>query len=319
MLTEKIKDIGENMTIDIKMIEQTAENALGASIDNIRQIENVTNNTVYAFEAADRRYIIKLYRSRDWPENGKIPFVYHTLSQNSIPHAELIAFSRENKNIPNGYLIEGAVRGVAADKIHFDRQQECKLYIKLAEQVSRIHVIPIRNFGYIGDGEADYDSILSFFEEEFDERTSDLLEMKLFSESELMNMKAVFLDVLDQFNDLPPVLCHGDLSKKNIMVQESGDITLIDWDDAMSYNWMADVSRLTFWMKMNYSKEEYGLFRNIFLEHYQTDKRKAEYSTFEKAFHLYIALDSLVYFLSIGDKIMGRNIRNYLDSLSGQK
>ena len=26
MLTEKIKDIGENMTIDIKMIEQTAEN-----------------------------------------------------------------------------------------------------------------------------------------------------------------------------------------------------------------------------------------------------------------------------------------------------
>lgn len=257
MLTEKIKDIGENMTIDIKMIEQTAENALGASIDNIRQIENVTNNTVYAFEAADRRYIIKLYRSRDWPENGKIPFVYHTLSQNSIPHAELIAFSRENKNIPNGYLIEGAVRGVAADKIHFDRQQECKLYIKLAEQVSRIHVIPIRNFGYIGDGEADYDSILSFFEEEFDERTSDLLEMKLFSESELM--------------------------------------------------------------KMNYSKEEYGLFRNIFLEHYQTDKRKAEYSTFEKAFHLYIALDSLVYFLSIGDKIMGRNIRNYLDSLSGQK
>ena len=29
-----------------------------------------------------------------------------------------------------------------------------------------------------------------------------------------------------------------------------------DWDDAIALNWMADVSRLTFWMKQNYSRQE---------------------------------------------------------------
>lgn len=83
----------------------------------------------------------------------------------------------------------------------------------------------------------------------------------------------------------------------------------------MAYNWMADISRFTFWVKMNYDNSDYNLFRNTFLEYYQTDYRKSEFDTFEKAFHIYVALDSLAYFMNKSDDIMVFNIKRYLREL----
>ena len=41
-------------------------------------------------------------------------------------------------------------------------------------------------------------------------------------------------------------------------------------DDSIAFNWMAGISWLTFWMKLNYNEQERVLFRNTFLEHYRT-------------------------------------------------
>lgn len=299
----------------MKDIEQIVEKTLGCRAEEIKRMENVSNNTVYRFRAASERYIIKFYRSREWPENGKLPFVNRILKQNQIACAELITFNREETAYPNGYLIEREIKGSTADKLNFEEKEETELYRKLAKLVSEIHRIPIKNFGYIGDGEADYDSLLSFFEDEFDSRMAELLEEKIFTEAQMRKMRKKLFDVLDCFKELPSVLCHGDLSKKNVIVQENGEIVLIDWDDAMAYNWMADVARLTFWMKMNYTEMAYVHYRNIFLEQYETAYRKEEFDLFEKAFHMYVALDSLVYFIGIGNKEMERSVKNYLNYL----
>ena len=90
---------------------------------------------------------------------------------------------------------------------------------------------------------------------------------------------------------------------------------LIDWDDAMALNWMADVSRLTLWMKQNYNEQEYALFRNIFLEHYHTSYRKAEFDVFENAYHIYSALDSLIFSMRVGNKEMEKRLKGYLDGI----
>ena len=45
------------------------------------------------------------------------------------------------------------------------------------------------------------------------------------------------------FEDLPSVLCHGDLSKKNIILQDNGELSLIDWDDARRNNFIQDLRR----------------------------------------------------------------------------
>ncbi len=49
-------------------IERIVKEHLGSKPESIRPIENVTNNTVYSFETAGKRYIMKFYRNRYWPE-----------------------------------------------------------------------------------------------------------------------------------------------------------------------------------------------------------------------------------------------------------
>ena len=176
----------------------------------------------------------------------------------------------------------------------FDREQEPRLYVKLAELVSSIHNIKIKNFGYIGSDIACYESMISFFEDEFDRLDIGLKET--ISETQLRKMKGKFFDTKRDFEDLPSVLCHSVLSKKNIIVQDSGEILLIDWDDAIAFNWMADISRLTFWMKLNYSEQDCVLFRSTFLKHYRTTYRKSGFISYESAFYIYSALDSLLFF-----------------------
>ena len=127
----------------------------------------------------------------------------------------------------------------------------------------------------------------------------------------LRRMKEILMDAFRRFDDLPPVLSHGDLSKKNVMVQDDGTLALIDWDDAMGYNWMADISRFTFWMKMTYSEFEYQLFRNTFLDSYR-GARKDEFDVFEKAYHIYNALDNLVYAIEIDDEKITAFTKEYL-------
>lgn len=232
-----------------EIVNQIIQNNFGCCARKIRKFENTTNNFVYSFTVSDNHYILKLYRSTDWPENGKIQFVNRLLMQNDIPCAELITYSQTDPIYPNGYLIEREVPGIAADKQSFDKEQETALYIKLAELVSSIHNIKMTNFGYIGSGVACYESMTSFFEDEFDRFEHGLKETV--SKTQLRRMKEAFLGTMRHFEDLPPVLCHGDLSKKNIIVQDNGKILLIDWDDATAFNWMADISRLTFWMKLN--------------------------------------------------------------------
>ena len=276
--------------------------------DQLKPFENVPNNSVYSFESGGESYIFKLFRSKYWPEDDKLQFVNETLCRYNTPCAELIVFTRDDPAYPNGYLIERKLEGVTADKVTFTQEEEAAFYRKLAGLVSEIHSISVKEFGYLGGGE---DSMGAFFEDEFDERVESLEEKGVYTADELRNMKDILMNTFKRFDDLPPVLCHGDLSKKNVMVQESGNLVLIDWDDAMGYNWMADIARFTFWMKMTYSEPAYSLFRGAFLEGYR-GARKDEFDIFEKAYHIYNALDNLVYAINVGDEKMTAFTKEYL-------
>jgi thiamine kinase-like enzyme len=96
---------------------------------------------------------------------------------------------------------------------------------------------------------------------------------------------------LKECDSYPPVICHGDLSTKNIIVNSDG-IVLIDWDDVQSLCWMSDVARLTFWMQLNYG-EEADIYRNAFLNNYETDHEKVAFDVLEGYLHVWYGLDYL--------------------------
>ena len=294
--------------------KRLAAQHFGCDSDDMRAVAHVTNNSVFTFSSGGKPYIFKFYKSKWWPENGKLPFVMSKLKENSIPCADIVIFTRDDPDYPNGYLIETMLDGTAADKANFNTDARTELFSKLAVFMSRVHAIPLGKFGYIGDGTPYEDSMCDFFADEFDERAEKLIEKEVFNEEEVAALKAKFFSVLENFNDLPSVLCHGDLSDKNILMQNDGSIILIDWDDAMAYCWMADVSRFTFWLKTAFAEEDATLCRRAFLDNYITSHRKDEFDAFEEGFHIYIAVDFLAYYLKTDNIDMQRRLADYLRS-----
>lgn len=282
----------------IKQIRKKVEELMNVKVDDIdiQMIESVTNNFVYKIFSKES-YIFKIYKQRTWPEDGKLVFVNNKLIENHIDCAKIIEFNRNDSYFQNGFLIEELLPGVNADHIAFDLKSGNEFYKKLALVVTKIHRIRIENYGYIGSGVAEYTSFIDFMNDKYDEITSDLLKKKLIEKKSLLEIKKSVIDRLRLCENLPPVLNHGDLSTKNVMIDEHGNLTLIDWDDAMSYNWMADIARLTYWMKFKYNDHEYEMYRNTFMENYAEANKYRDYNDMENAFHVWIGLDHLNYYV----------------------
>lgn len=277
---------------NIILMKETFEKAMGKEVFSIHQYDNVPNNRVYRIETELDSYIFKIYAKRDWPEDRKLPFVAEKLDEYKIPHAKLYVFDRDNSDFPNGYLIEEFLPGVTADRLTLSFDDNIRLYEKLAGFVSRVHQIKLKNYGYTGGGIADWSTFSGFVNDMYDDSTSTLRDKKLMDTMKLDAIREYLYGRLKSCDCYPPVICHGDLSTKNILVNE-GDIVLIDWDDVQSLCWMADIARLTFWMKLNHDVTSAEAYRKAFLEHYETVYDKSSFDKLEDALHIWYGLDYL--------------------------
>ncbi|CAG7658762.1 aminoglycoside phosphotransferase family protein [Paenibacillus allorhizosphaerae] len=276
-------------------IRKKVEELMHAKVDDIEKLENVPNNSVYKILVENKPYIFKIYKQRTWPEDGKLIFINRKLIENHIGCAKMFAFDRNDSFFHTGFLLEECLPGVTADQIVFDSELGKEFYKKLARLVSKIHRIQIEGFGYIGSGIASNNSFIEFMNDKYDEIAKALINKKLFDKNSLLEIKKQVINRLRFCESLPSVLNHGDLSTKNVMMDKHGELTLIDWDDAMSYNWIADISRMTYWMKFQYNDDEYVMCRNTFMEHYSTDSSNIDFNAFENTFHVWIGLDHLNY------------------------
>lgn len=285
-----------NMEEITESIVKKAGEILKGKVEYVKKMDQVpSNNSVYNIIVNDKSYIFKIFKQRTWPEDGKLIFVNKQLIENRVGCAKIITFDRNDSHFQTGYLIEEYVSGINAEHIVFDLNSGTDFYEKLALLVSKIHRIHIKNFGYIGNGVAGYASFTDFMSDKYDEITTALVKKHLFDKNSLRELKNPVMDGIRLCESLPPVLNHGDLSTKNVIIGENGKLTLIDWDDAMSYNWIADIARMTYWMKFKYNNYEYELYKNKFMEHYATEA-KVDFEAFENIFHVWIGMDHLNFY-----------------------
>ncbi len=281
---------------DFNIIE-TFEMQTGLKLKSMQKFNNVPTNTVYRVETNAKTFIFKAYSNRNWPENGKLLFINRKLREYNIPHAEILAFNREDNSFPNGYLIEICLPGTSADRLKLTTDETLEIYKKLGILMSRIHQIELQGFGYIGSGCAEWTTFSEFVHDMLGEWTANLTANEIVTSDEVDYIGFELQKRLEVCDKYPAVLCHGDLSIKNVLVY-SDDITIIDWDDAHALCWMADIARLTMWMKMQYGEEYYEIYRKAFLDNYETIHDKNLFNELEDALHVWHGLDHLNY--SIG-------------------
>lgn len=283
--------------IDTVSIERVFLTQMKTPALSITPMNGLINNSVYRVEAPGGPYIFKVYRKRDWPEDGKLPFICERLDEYAIPHARLYAFNREDAAFPGGYLIEECLPGTTADRLTLTVAEKAQLFGQLGALVSEVHRIPLRGYGYIGDGApALWSSFSEYMYDTFTDQAPNLTRRGLMTEVELRSLNDRLRPLLRRCDVFPPVLCHGDLAMKNMLIDSAAErLTLIDWDDAQSLCWMADIARLTLWLKLN-DREDAAACRAAFLSRYQMPCEPRLFDELEAVLHVWYALDYLGFF-----------------------
>ena len=278
-------------------IQTAFETQMGIKALSVSEFGNVPNNRVFKVETVTKPFIFKLYAKRDWPEDGKLPFIARKLDEYGIPHARLYAFNRENESFPNGYLIEECLPGTTADRLTLSADETTRLFAKLAALMSRAHQIPVTNYGYIGGGIAGWSTFSKYIYDMFDDCTANLGAQYTLNGLSLREIREMLYAKLKACDCYPPVICHGDLSTKNMLIHAE-EVVLIDWDDAQSLCWMVDIARLTFWMKLNYDEQTAHAYRKAFLSSYETLYDKRAFDDTEDYLHVWYGLDYLNFALA---------------------
>lgn len=275
-------------------IAAKAGEILGTAVESAQRLENVPNNTIYILSTQRGRFIFKLYSKKVWPEDGKLSFIDQLLTEHCIPHAKLLEFDRSDPQFPNGYSIEEYLPGVLAETLPFDADSGAAFYRDFAILVRLVHEIPMRGYGYIGgSGTGCYDEFCDYIDDVMTENAEKAFKIGLPEIHMLWALRERVVERLELCRGLPSVLCHGDLSEKNVIVGNEGGLTLIDWDDTMAQPWVFDIARMTFQMKMRYDREAYSLYRDVFLDTYGGDR--ALFDKIEPSLHSYFKLDFEVY------------------------
>lgn len=271
------------------------EKELNIKIKNIFELTNGSYNKVYKLETSRGELLLRIFKDKSWPENGKLEFINRKLIENKIECAKILIIERNDKYFKNGFMIQEYIsdndlEDVIGIKISYE-----DYFKKLAKLLKKIHNIKIKNCGYIGTGIASHDTLISFMEHECYKTKEVLLERDMLSENKIDKYINIILNNLNECSDLPFVLCHNDISENNVMLK-GNDIVLIDWDNAISNNWILDFANMTYWLHLRYNREDYERYRNIFINEYSIKYDLNKLFVIEQTYHLFQCLKLLSYY-----------------------
>src|SRR5262245_12070847 len=232
------------------LIKRAVESVLNTVVMDSTKMTRGQVNYTYKVETKDCPFIVKVFK-RDWPEDGKLPWIEQQLTHYKIPHAKLIYYSRDDSYFPHGFTISEYIEGQnALDAIAGGSLPLDAYCSEIGVLLRGVHQIPAHQYGYIGNGSGGMYS--SFIEHklihEVQERLWEVEETGLLEKDIYRRIEGKVIRQLGPFEyRFKPVLIHADPVPKNAIWTTDHRLILIDWDEAIAGAWIADFTQLTYW------------------------------------------------------------------------
>lgn len=224
------KDIGGHCDKAIAVVE----NVFGKKPENTDYKTTGHTNYVFEVKVPDGEFIVRISASSDNIKDFyKEQWVIDRVRKAGVPVAEIIKVG--NDVIDSPYMIQKKLDGEVA----LYHPEKKKILQKMGEYTCLINSIATTGYGEVFDWS--------------DERLSKNFTWKAFLDNEIELSKRIQIlernkmmprEALEKLRDslerigewnLPTVLNHGDMRRKNVIVDEKGDIkAIIDWGEACS-------------------------------------------------------------------------------------
>lgn len=223
--------------------------ALGVKVLSAERIKLGIVNRVYRVETDAGRFVVKVFRSRNWPEAGKLEWVEKQLATLGIPHPRIVFASSDSSVFPNGFTIADHVDGrdawEAIDDGSLTTERLCE---ELGQILKRLHSVPVKAFGHLCDGQGVH---ANFIEQRLQRTPQDVDQLAGPHDEDLYDLvRSRVRQRLLPFEHLyRPVLTHGDPNPHNCILTASGELALVDWDNAASSIWLRDYAHITYRLK----------------------------------------------------------------------
>jgi Ser/Thr protein kinase RdoA (MazF antagonist) len=305
-----------NITSSIK---QAAKESISRSIvDIIRETSGYDNQVFKAVTSGGEKLIVRIFHDDFWPEPGKLEWISRKLSENNIPTAKILYITRDNHYFKYGFMIQEYIDGDLVEKVAGQRITYEEYYSELGGIVRRIHHISYPAFGRIKAEDREFGSLEDYVKDDLLRFLHRLEELQIFSDSQKTVITDLTLSKLKKISDLSSVLCHNDLSPKNIILTPDDELVLIDWDNAIASCWLNDYSVMTYWMKFRHpDSSERQRYKDSFLKAYDPDCDINYINDVESAFHMIEAINLLWYYHEKNDNEQYEKTLGYINEILG--
>jgi fructosamine-3-kinase len=169
--------------------------------------------------------------------------------------------------VPTDYQVLKFVQGSTLWDLS-EKKGNFKLFFKLGVHIAKIHKLRTKGYGpFILNKALKFDFIgiykkwSDFLNCNFGEHVVFCLNKKIIRKEEVREIEKIFSYAFKKLPKVRPALLHGDLANQNVFIK-NGNITLIDWEDAISGDPIFDVA---YFGTGAYGKENW---ENLFLEGY---------------------------------------------------
>jgi aminoglycoside phosphotransferase (APT) family kinase protein len=284
-------------------IKLAVEKVLHVSVKSASKMKHGEVNHVYKIITGHKNYLARVFRNKNWPSSGILPWIERQLIKHRIPHAKIVYYTRGNKFFPYGFMITEFLEGWNGPKaVDLRKISLTKAYQKIGAVLKKVHKIKVKKFGEINHGRGEWKNFLEHKLNEIKFRITTLEEDKAIPPGLFRVIKIKLEETLEPFkNKFFPVLNHGDANRDNAIFTKEGKWVLVDWDNAYFGIWLEDFTELTFWVDWARPQPQAKIRKKLITKNFFKGYGKTEYSLKEIAkmevgLHIAKCTDMMIYY-----------------------